>query len=168
MKFFIVVLALFVSSLAVADVQKLTYECKGNARTFVGPSEVPPQSVARGFKFEIGGGTPGFNLKIGSVAASPEFELSSLNKDTTAIQLSAATPLAIDIEKFVTLKLGDLQVSAENVNVSVDASGLVVRGDHVYLHLKNAQGPLAVSGQNGKYNFKTSDGKELKCKVKAN
>ena len=49
---FLLVLVFLIPSLSLAAVQKVRYECKGNARTFIGPNEVPGMAQGKSFKFE--------------------------------------------------------------------------------------------------------------------
>jgi hypothetical protein len=167
MKFLILILTIC-SSVALADkIQKVSYQCKGNARVFLGPNEIPT-IPGKSFKVEVPGGVVGLNLRVGQLPASPDFEVAATKKGVVQVALSAAVPLVLTADGPVALQAQNLQVTAKKASVRVDATGLRVAGEDgaVQIYQQNYQGALLVSSQDGNISFKTSDEKTLDCQVK--
>lgn len=154
-----------------ADVSRVAYQCKGDARVFLGPNEVQP-NANKDFKVDLPGSVA-LPLRIGKDSSAPEFQIQSIDKGRVVINVADAEPVEVDSDgpaSFETNSVGQrLAIRAGHLNVSYSASGLDVYGgkedQQVQVHLPDYKGPFQVSSKDGGFRFLTSDNKTLGCKV---
>jgi len=154
-------------------VNKISYNCKGNTITHIGDKIVPDMEDGGKFKISVKGFTAGMNLKIGPDVNNPDFDIIPLAKNTVKIKVNGNIPLMLNGSGAMTYVIGDMKMdlkpplqSGLMVRILKSEIGLkVVIGDLVNMMLLNYTGPMEILAKDGRFEFRTSDDRHLKCSI---
>jgi len=166
-------MSLIVPSISSADqIKKISYECKGNTRTFVGPNEVADMQNGKKFSFETSGVTGGFDLRLGADPNQPDLQITPIGKNLLRIHLAEVTPLSIASRSGGTISAGDTSTKFEHgFSAATKANGLGLSADDsggsevVSQWRDGFKGTAVIEAYDGNLKFGTADGKSLDCKI---
>ena len=156
---------------APAPVSKISYQCQGNTRTFIGPNEVPGMDAGKKFKFDIAGATDGFNLSIGQTAAHPDFQLIPVSKNQVEILVADINPVSLSTDGPVSFQLGDTLVQSQHVTkikTAPEGMSVSMSDSGVTLSKKDFHAVLDLNSKDGNFTFQSADGKILNCSISIN
>jgi hypothetical protein len=166
--------SMMVPSISSADqqVRKISYECKGNTRTFIGPNEVPDMQKGKKFSFQTSGVAGAFDLKLGADANQPDIQITPIGKNLLSIHMTESVPLSVEGQSGAAVSSGDMSTKFKHgFGVETKANGLGLSGDDeggsevVSQWRDGFHGNVVIQAGDGSLRFGTADGKSLECKI---
>jgi hypothetical protein len=156
---------------APAPVSKISYQCQGNTRTFIGPNEVGGMDAGKKFKFDVAGATDGFNLSVGPTSAHPDFQLIPVSRNQVEILVADNNPVSLTTDGPVSFQLGDTLVQSQHatkISTTPDGTSVSMADSGVTLSKKDFHAVLDVTSKDGNFTFQSADGKILNCSISIN
>jgi hypothetical protein len=154
------------------QIKKISYECKGNTRTFIGPNEVADMEKGKKFSFETSGVAGAFDLRLGSNPSQPDLQITPIGKNLVRISLAEVVPVSVSSQSGGTISTGDTSSKIQHgfaTEIRANGMGLSVNdgsGSEVISQWRDGfKGSVVIEAFDGSMKFGTADGKSLECKI---